>query len=84
MLWRSSTTSGVIGSDEGWEHDDDDGDDDDDAEVVDGCVVDALDALDGEDDAADAVVDAVVVVGGAGVEVAAVEDGGSSSLCVQM
>ena len=81
MLWRSSATSGVIGSDEGWEHDDDDDDDDDDAEVVDGCDVDTLD---GEDGAADAVVvDVVVVVGvvGAEVEVAAVEEEGSGSLC---
>ena len=78
MLWRSSATSGVIGSDEGWEHDDDD---DDDAEVVDGCVVDALDALDGEDDAVDAVDVVVDVVVGAEVEVDVVEDKGSSSLC---
>ena len=80
MLWRSSATSGVIGSDEGLEQDDDDVDDDDDAEVVDGCVVDALDALDGEDDAVDAVDVVVDVVVGAEVEVDVVEDKGSSSL----
>ena len=84
MLWRSSATSGVIGSDEGWEHDDEDGDvdDGDDVEVGDDCVVDTLDGEDAAADVAIVVVDDVVVaaVVCAEVEVDVVEDGGSGSL----